>query len=309
MGLFDVKIGNKSIDKSKTIRENINETILENITNSKYAVKTSAVSKQEIILDCFGAYKVMTDAYSNNINWGPPPSIAEFAKACSLTNALLDSTITLNVNSSNIQNFSADLENNIKRDFNQLEESTKDKNWVELGGLNTNINESENIKRIIDNVKKANIRDIVQETLTDANIDQSIKINVGSASNVTIRTKISLTVTAISDAILKDVDKTFVDTSITQLEKTEETDQVSKGITGMFSNAMSTVKSAIGAGAGMFIGFILLIAFIAYFAPFIFCFIPGANTIMGDACKKADLNKRNDQIYDRRNDRRYYRRN
>jgi hypothetical protein len=302
MGLFDVKIGNKNIDKSKTIRENINETILENITNSQYAVKTSGVSKQEIILDCSGSYRVMLDAYSKNSNWGPPPSIAEFSKTCSITNALLDSTITLNVNSTNIQNFSLDLENNIKRDFDQMELSTKDKNWVEIGGFNKNINESENIKRIIDNVKKANIRNIVQETLTDANIDQSIKINVGSASNVTIRAKILLTATAISDTILKDIDNTFVDTVITQLEKTEETDQVSKGITGMFSNAMSTVKSAIGAGAGMFIGFILLIAFIAYFAPFLFCFIPGANTIMGDACKKTDLNKRNNEqiYYDRR---------
>lgn len=292
MGLFNLKIGNKNIDKSKTIRENINETILENITNSSYAVKTTGSVSQKLKIDCSPAYFAMLDAYSKNKEWGRPQSAIDFGKACSAIDTIFDANITLNVDSSNVQQFSSDLETTIKRDFQQMEESTKDKDWVEMSAFGKNINESENIKKIIDNVKKSNIRDIVVDTITSADITQTIEIGLGSSTNTQMRSKIVLTVNAISNAILKDVDKSFLDTEIAQLEKTTETDQISRGITGMFSDIMTTARTAIGAGASMFLIFILGVAFIAYFAPGLFCMVPGANTMMGDMCKKATLENR-----------------
>jgi hypothetical protein len=291
MSLFGLKIGNKNIDKSKSLRENINETILQNITNSNYTVRTSASINQNITIDCSDAYLSMIQLYAQNKSWGAPQTADEFAKGCSLIGATLDADITLNVNSSNAQDFSSDLENNIKRDFKQMDESITDKNWVEVGGFNKTVNESENIQRIIDNVEKSNIRNIVYDTVTNSNINQSIDIKFGTAKDVAMRGKIALVVTAVSDAILKDVDKTLLDTNLSQLKKKQETDQISRGIVSMFGDAIGAVNSAIGAGAGMFIGFLILVGVIAIFAPFLFCFIPGINVAMGSACKKADVNK------------------
>ncbi len=296
MGLFDFKIGNKNIDKSLTLRENINNTILENITNSQFATKTSANVKQEIIIDCSPIYNNLAVLYSKN-NWGMPPSPEEVAKSCTAKNIEQIADITLNVTSQNIQTFGSEIETNIKKNFDQMENSIKDKNWVEASAFNKNINESQNIRRIIDNVKKSNIKNIIVETLTDANVNQNLTINMGMAENIKQKTKIALIISAISDSIVKDIDKTFLDNKISQLEKKEEKDQVSSTVGGVFGNLFSTVKTGIGMAGIIVLGVIALVGLIAVFAPQVFCFIPGINVAMGATCSKADLNKNAIQDY------------
>jgi hypothetical protein len=121
-----------------------------------------------------------------------------------------------------------------------MEESIKDKNWVEASSFNKNINESQNIKRIIENVKKSNIKNIIVETLTNADIYQTLNVNMGIAENIKQQAKVTLLVTSISDFIFKDIDKTFLDTKITQLEKKEEKDQVTNAFSNIFNNIISS---------------------------------------------------------------------
>ena len=289
MSLFGLKIGNKTIDRSKSLRENINETILENITNSNYAVRTSASINQSIDIDCSDAYKSMLTLYGQNPAWGPPQTSDEFAKGCSLIGASLDAEIKLNVDSNNAIDFSTDLERNIKKDFQQMNESIKDKNWVEVGGFNTNVNESENIRRIIDNVRDTNIKNIIFDTVTNSNINQSINIKFGTARDIALRGKIALIVTAVSDSIVKNVDKTFLDTKLYQLDKTQETDQISRGITGMFGDLMGTVRTGMVSGFGIFVIFCLFIGFIIYIQPQLVCAIPGINTMMSGFCSNKNV--------------------
>jgi hypothetical protein len=240
MGLFDFKLGNTSIDKSLTLRENINNTILENITNSKFATKTSGKIKQEIIIDCSPIYNNLINLYSKNPSWGEPPTGEEFAKSCTAKNIEQIADIELNVTSENIQEFGSNVEINIKKNFDQMEESIKDKNWVEASSFNKNINESQNIKRIIENVKKSNIKNIIVETLTNADIYQTLNVNMGITENIKQQAKVTLLVTSISDFIFKDIDKTFLDTKITQLEKKEEKDQVTNAFSNIFNNIISS---------------------------------------------------------------------
>lgn len=301
MGLFDLKIGNKNIDRSITIRENINNTILENITNSSYAVKSSATSNQKIEVDCTPAYQAMLEAYKLNPIWGKPPSVSEFAEACTLINASMKSDINLNINSSNVTQFGSELENNIKRDFQQMEESTKDKNWVELGAFNQNVNEATNIKKLIDNVKRSNIKNIVNETITNAKIEQSIKVGLGNITGAEMNSKITLIVSAISNSIVKDIDKTFLDTKVSQLEKKEERDSITGTIGNMFNNVTDFIKTGMSSTL-MIIGIcILALVFVFIKAPHLFCVIPGANIFLASICNKKnnsyDNSNDNSQLY------------
>lgn len=290
MGLFNFGFGNTNIDRSLSLKENIQNTILNNITNSSFATKSTATSTQKISINCEPAYNAMLKAYSLNPNWGRPPSITEFAESCSLTNISQVSDIKLNVTSQNIENFSNDLETNIKRDFQQMKDVIKDKDWVSVSAFGKNINESQNIQRIIDNLEKSNIKNIVRETITNANVLQEINLNVGKGDNIKQVTQITLIVSAISNSLLKDVDKTFSDTKISQLDKEVEKDQVSATVGGIFSGFFSTVKTALGTWFGIVIAIIAGFIGIALFAPQVFCFIPIINVMMSSSCRKTEKN-------------------
>jgi len=242
MGLFDFKLGNTNIDESKTIRENVNNTILNTITNSTFTTKVQATSNQKIIVDCSGIALALLKSYENNPSWGPPPAPGDLSKLCTLENIKQISEISLNVTAENKQDFATEVENDIKRDFQQMDDITKDKDWVSVGGLNKNINKAQSIRRIVDNVTKSNIKNIVMESITAADVNQDLVVSgPGNLNNVQQLSKISIIVTALTDSFFKEIDKTFLDTKVSQLKKETETDAVTRTFGDVAKTYIKTV--------------------------------------------------------------------
>lgn len=249
MGLFDFKIGNKDIDQSISLRENINNTILENITNSTFSTKVGSSIAQRVIVDCTDTAITLIKAYEKNPSWGPPPNGEEISKLCSVENIKQIAEVTLNVNVENIDSFATEMDTNIKRDFQQMEDKTEDKDWVSMGIGNTNINKSQNIKKIIDNLKKSNIKNIVRNAITTADIVQEVRVTgAGKLKDVQNLSKIAIVVSAISEALFKDVDKLITDEKISQLTKDTKTDKVSTAIKDVFQTYIKTAGEVLGSG-------------------------------------------------------------
>lgn len=301
MGLLNFGIGNTNIDRSLSLKENIQNTVLNSImkTTNNYQVKTTTM--QSIKVDCSNIFKSREETIQNYINANKGNVRADitalltdtsiYDKMCIGTNLKQIGNIDLNSVNQHKDEIAAEIETNIKNDLTQAEETKKDKDWVNISYLGKNINESKNIQRIVENLEKSNITEIVKNSLQDTQIKQEIKIGLGKIDGAEQIATIQLMVKNITDTILEGVDKTFYEKKITQYEKTEEKDSIMNTIGEFFSNLFSTIETGIGTGGMIVLGMIVLVGFIAAVAPQVFCFIPGINMAMGSTCSKSDLSK------------------
>ena len=305
MSLFSYGLGTKNIDRSLTVKENIQNTILNNITKTTNNFQVTGSIQQKISVNCepiFTKQQETLKAYIDKGNTNPEivkilTDTSIYDKMCRGKNLNQIANIDLKAVNQNKDQIAKDIETNIKRDLLQMKDVTKDKNWASISIMGKNINESQNIQKIVDNLEKTNIIDIVKNTLTNAKINQEIMIGLGEIDGAEQIGTINLMVQNITDSILKDVDKTYYDTKVAIIDKEVEKDQISSNIGGIFGNLFSTVKTGIGMGGIIVLGFIALVGLIAVFAPQVFCFIPGINVAMGATCSKADLNKNAMQDY------------
>lgn len=299
MGLLNFGIGNTNIDRSLSLKENIQNTVLNNITKTTNNYQVKGTIGQIISIDCTPIFTKQQENIQNYINKGNPRSdilkilsdTSIYDKMCKGEKLSQIANIDLKTVNQNKDKIAKEIENNIKRDFLQVEDAKKDKDWVNISYLGKNINESQNIKRIVDNLEKSNITEIVKKSLVNAEIKQEIIIGLGSIIGAEQIGTIRMMVDNITDTILKDVDKTFYDNKITQYEKTEEKDKISDTIGGVFSNLFNTIQTGIGMGGIIILGFILAMLGVAIFAPQVFCFIPGINVAMSSTCSKSELSK------------------
>lgn len=299
MGLLNFGIGNTNIDRSLSLKENIQNTVLNNITKTTDKFQVKGTTTQSIIVDCTDIYKAREKNIEKYIDKGNTRAdimalltdTSIYDKMCIGTNLKQFANIDLNAVKQKITEVAEEIETNIKTDLTQTEETKKDKDWVNISYLGKNINESQNIQRIVENLEKSNIKDIIVDTLNNAEIKQEIKIGLGKIDGAEQMATIQLISNSITDTILKGVDKTFYEKKITQYEKTEEKDSIMNTIGGFFSNLFSTIKTGIGTGGMIVLGMIALVGFIAAVAPQVFCFIPGINMAMGSTCSKSDLSK------------------
>ncbi len=296
MSLFGLKFGNKSFDNSLTLRENISNTVLETITNSSYITNNGASSSQSLELDCSEVALAIIKAYSQNAGlWGPPPDAEKLSKLCSAENITQNSSISLNVTTSNSDKFADEISADLKNKFKQAEETIEDKNWYEMSGFNQNTDNSQNIKRIIENVTKKNIKEIVKETTNKALSTQFLAVKgVGQLKNVSQISTITLIASTINDAIFEGVDSLVLDKTVEQLSKTESNDAVSETIGKMFSDLTSAVsdtfktmfseigsavKTAVGSFAFVIFAVIAIVALALFTSPKLLC-IPPASYVL-----------------------------
>lgn len=300
MSLFSYGLGTKNIDRSLTVKENIQNTVLNNITKTTNTFQVTGSIVQKISIDCTPIFLKQQETINNYIKQNPNPNQkiidtlsdkSIYDKMCRGKNLSQIANIDLKAINQNKDSIAKNIETNIKRDLLQMKDVTKDKNWASISIMGKNINESQNIQKIIDNVEKSNITEIVKNTLTNAQINQEIIIGLGNIEGAEQIGTIRMMVENITDSILEDVDKTYYDTKVSVIDKEVEKDQVSATIGGIFGNLFSTIKMGIGMGGIVILGMIALVGLIAIFAPQVFCFIPGINLAMGATCSKTDLNK------------------
>lgn len=309
MGLLNFGIGNTNIDRSLSLKENIQNTVLNSImkTTNNYQVNTTNI--QRITVDCSNIFNSREDSLKNYINKEGTPradviklltDTSIYDKMCIGTNLQQIANIDLTLVNQHKDKIAGEIQTSIKSELTQAEETKKDKDWVNISYLGKNINESQNIQKIVDNLEKSNITEIVKNSLQDTQIKQEITIGLGKIDGAKQMATIQLMVNNITDTILEGVDKTFYEKKITQYEKTEEKDKVSETIGQFFSNLFNTINTAIGTGGMIVLGILGLFAFIAAVAPQVFCFIPGINVAMGSTCSKSDLSKTAYQDYTNR---------
>jgi len=269
-----VSAGNTTIDESKTIRENIQNIILENIQKSKYTTKTSANSNQQINLDCSDFAIEYLKLWKSN--WGVPPSPEDFAKACTATDITFSSNIDLNVSAQQRDDFSSQTDSDIKTDFKQIASQLKEQPTLGIEIDNESKNAAEYLETIELNVKNSNIKETIIDILTDANVTQTLNIKLGQARNVQMQSKILLIITSLTEQFTKNIDKKVLDSKVIQDTSKKSENTFVKTIGGIFNNAIdgisNIVTTATQTGAMMYIITIAIVGFIIYiFGP---CNIP-----------------------------------
>jgi hypothetical protein len=306
MSLFSYGLGTQNIDRSLTVKENIQNTVLNNIIKTTNNFQVSGQIIQKISIDCTPIFLKQQETINNYISKDNARSdiikilsdTSIYDKMCKGKNLSQIANIDLKAVNQNKDSIAKNIETNIKRDLLQMKDVTKDKNWASINIMGKNINESQTIQKIIDNVEKSNITEIVKNTLINSQINQEIIIGLGNIDGAKQIGTIRMMVENITDSILQDVDKTYYDTKVSVIDKEVEKDQVSATVGGIFGNLFSTIKTGIGMGGIVILGMIALVGLIAIFAPQVFCFIPGINVAMGATCSKTDLNKNmSQQVY------------
>ena len=279
MGLFNFSYFRKNIDKSKSFKENIQNTVLQNIveTSTKYTTQGSTI--QTIKVDCSPIFmkqqetvqKYMADTTASGKPLSPKilsilrdPEV--YQTMCQGNN--LSQIINLDITSVNnkMDDFSKDLKTNLTRNLIQSNEEKIDKDYGDVAFVSMNENHKETMTRIEDNLTKIDMRKTVLDTLTNVDIKQEILIGLGSINGAEQISTVRLLVENISSQILKDVDSTFLESTIAVLEKKTETDTLSKAITEMWNTAFKSItgliSKAVSSIGNIFLGIILMIAIV-----------------------------------------------